>query len=145
MPLGPERIDAITSAMGHSRVLILGDAMVDEYLLGSVSRISPEAPVPVVDIETTRQQLGGAANVAANIKALGDEPLLLCVVGEDEGAGKLRDLLRTEGISSELLIPDDTRKTTIKTRVIAHSQQVVRADQETRHGLSAAIGAVTPH
>ena len=111
--------------------------MVDEYLLGSVNRISPEAPVPVVDVETTRQLLGGAANVAANIKALGDEPLLLCVVGEDEAATKLSGLLKDKNISADMLLADESRKTTIKTRVIAHSQQVVRADQETRHGLSA--------
>jgi len=110
--------------------------MLDEYLFGSVSRISPEAPVPVVEITSSRRLLGGAANVAANIRALGDEPLLLGTVGEDEASIKLAQLLKQRGISSEYLVNDRSRQTTIKTRVIAHSQQVVRADREDRHELN---------
>jgi D-beta-D-heptose 7-phosphate kinase/D-beta-D-heptose 1-phosphate adenosyltransferase len=136
MPLSSQRIKDITDGMGRSRVLILGDTMLDEYLLGTVARISPEAPVPVVDIDSTRQLLGGAANVAANVRALGDEPLLVGAVGDDEAAVRLKALLSEKGISPEYLVTDKTRRTTIKTRVIAHSQQVVRADQETRHDLN---------
>lgn len=139
MPLGLQRIEELTGLMGRSRVLILGDIMLDEYLLGTVARISPEAPVPVVDIDSTRQLLGGAANVAANIRALGDEPLLVGAVGDDEAADRLRSLLNKKGISADSLIVDKTRITTIKTRVIAHSQQVVRADRETRHELAPEI------
>jgi D-beta-D-heptose 7-phosphate kinase/D-beta-D-heptose 1-phosphate adenosyltransferase len=110
--------------------------MLDEYMFGSVSRISPEAPVPVVEITSSKHLLGGAANVAANIRALGDEPLLLGVVGQDEAETKLQGLMEARGISDETLVRDLTRQTTIKTRVIAHSQQVVRADREDRHPLN---------
>lgn len=136
MPLSQSRIDEIIGAIGKSRVLILGDIMLDEYLIGQVARISPEAPVPVVDIESSRHLLGGAANVAANIRALGNEPILVGVVGEDEAAVRLKALLHDKNISSDSLVADTSRQTTIKTRVIAHSQQVVRADRETRSDLS---------
>ena len=138
MPLSPERIAEITDRMGNARVLILGDIMLDEYLLGSVSRISPEAPVPVVEITSEKLLVGGAANVAANISALGDEPILLGTVGEDEAALKLGYLLSEKGISGEFMVPDKSRRTTIKTRIIAHSQQVVRADREDRQELDPA-------
>ncbi len=136
MPLTATRIDDICTRIGGSRILILGDIMLDEYLFGSVSRISPEAPVPVVEITSTKQLLGGAANVAANISALGDEPILLGVAGDDEAAARLTQLLRTRGISSGSIVHDHTRHTTIKTRVIAHSQQVVRTDREDRTPLN---------
>jgi D-beta-D-heptose 7-phosphate kinase/D-beta-D-heptose 1-phosphate adenosyltransferase len=139
MPLNKQRITELTNSIGRSRVLVLGDTMLDEYLLGTVARISPEAPVPVVDIDSTRRLLGGAANVAANIKALGDEPLLVGAVGDDDAANRIRTLLESKEISSDSLVVDKSRRTTIKTRVIAHSQQVVRADQETRHDLDAEI------
>jgi len=139
MPISQQRIKEITDSIGRARVLILGDTMLDEYLLGTVTRISPEAPVPVVDIDSTRQLLGGAANVAANIRALGGEPLLVGAVGDDEAADRLRKLLDCRGISPEFLIVDQSRQTTIKTRVIAHGQQVVRADRETRHDLEAEV------
>lgn len=122
--------------MGEAKILILGDIMLDEYLFGTVSRISPEAPVPVVEITSSRRLLGGAANVAANIRSLGDEPILLGTVGEDEASVKLTQLLKQRGISPDYLIHDSTRQTTIKTRIIAHSQQVVRTDMEDRHELS---------
>ncbi len=139
MPLSRKRIKEITAGIGHSRVLILGDIMLDEYLVGNVTRISPEAPVPVVDIDSNWQLLGGAANVAANIKALGDEPVLIGAVGDDRAAEQLRDLLRQKKISPDYLVTDKSRRTTIKTRIIAHSQQVVRADRETRSELSPAV------
>ncbi len=135
MLISHERIEEITRRLGQARVLILGDIMLDEYLLGKVDRISPEAPVPVVDISSTKQLLGGAANVAANIRALGEEPLLVGVVGEDEAAEKLKVLLANKGISGDYLVVDRTRCTTIKTRIMANSQQIVRADRETRHEL----------
>ncbi len=135
MPLKPERIEDITTRMGHGTIVILGDIMLDEYLLGTVSRISPEAPVPVVEITSSKILLGGAANVAANIRALGDEPILIGTVGEDEKSVTLRHLLSEKGISANYLVSDPTRKTTLKTRIIANSQQVVRADREDRHEL----------
>ncbi|RME20803.1 MAG: D-glycero-beta-D-manno-heptose-7-phosphate kinase, partial [Candidatus Zixiibacteriota bacterium] len=136
MPLTSERIDALTAAVGRARILILGDIMLDEYLVGEVERISPEAPVPVVEVKSTRLQLGGAANVAANIRALGDEPLLMGTVGDDDGATRLKKLLSENGISSDHLIVDPSRQTTTKTRIIAHGQQVVRADREDRSDLA---------
>ena len=95
--------------------------------------------MPVVDIESTRHLLGGAANVAANIRALGDEPLLLGAVGDDESAGKLRRLLGQQGLTTDYLVVDASRQTTIKTRIMAHNQQVVRADRETRRDLDETI------
>ena len=136
MPLRAERIEEITARIGRAKILILGDIMLDEYLFGSVNRISPEAPVPVVEITSSKILLGGSANVASNIRALGDEPILLGTVGEDEAAVKLSQLLKEKGISSNFLVTDPSRQTTIKTRIIAHSQQVVRADRENQHELS---------
>ena len=127
------RITEITSGFGDAKVLILGDIMLDEYMYGSVDRISPEAPVPVVNISSSKILLGGAANVAANICSLGGEALLLGTVGDDEAAIKISQLLKSEKISDDLLVTDLTRRTTIKTRIIAHSQQIVRADREDRH------------
>ncbi len=136
MPLRPERIKEIINGIGKARVLILGDIMLDEYLFGRVDRISPEAPVPVVEISSDKLLLGGSANVAANIRSLGDEPLLLGVMGEDEASVKLTQLLKRWGISSSFCVTDKSRQTTIKTRILAHSQQVVRADRENRHELT---------
>jgi D-beta-D-heptose 7-phosphate kinase/D-beta-D-heptose 1-phosphate adenosyltransferase len=130
MPLKLEKINEITANIGNSSILILGDIMLDEYLYGSVSRISPEAPVPIVNITEEQLRLGGAANVANNIASLGDIPLLLGVVGNDDASIKLSQLLKRYGITRDYIIDDDKRRTTIKTRIIAQSQQVVRADRE---------------
>ena len=130
MPIKIDRISKISSNFGKATILILGDIMLDEYLYGAVTRISPEAPVPVVEINNEQVRLGGAANVANNIRSLGDEPYLVGVVGEDEASIKLSQLLKEKGISRDYLVNDSERPTTIKTRIIAHSQQVVRADRE---------------
>jgi D-glycero-beta-D-manno-heptose-7-phosphate kinase len=130
MPIKIDRISKISSNFGKATILILGDIMLDEYLYGAVTRISPEAPVPVVEINNEQVRLGGAANVANNIRSLGDEPYLVGVVGEDEASIKLSQLLKEKGIPRDYLVNDSERPTTIKTRIIAHSQQVVRADRE---------------
>ncbi len=132
MPVPPSRLHDIVGALGRSRIGIVGDIMLDEYLHGTVERISPEAPVPVVDIASSRLLLGGAANVAANVAALGDDPVLIGVVGEDDAANRLRMLLDDYGIAPESLVVEEGRRTTIKTRIMAHAQQVVRADREDR-------------
>ena len=106
--------------------------MVDRYLWGRVERISPEAPVPVVEIERESDSLGGAGNVAANLSALGAVPGLVAVVGDDDAAQRLRRQLAERGVSDAALVVDAARPTTVKTRIIAHSQQVVRADREAR-------------
>ncbi len=127
-----ERLLQLIDRFPQARLLVVGDIMVDRYLWGRVSRISPEAPVPVVDVASESLRLGGAANVVHNIAALGGQASLCGVVGNDEmGRRVLRDL-REQGISTEGVLVEEGRPTTLKTRVIAHSQQVVRIDQEVR-------------
>lgn len=111
-----ERFDQIFSAWGGHRILVLGDVMLDEYLWGNVSRISPEAPVPVVEIAKESIKLGGAANVALNVKTLGDEPILVGVTGDDRNGEKMLEVLRGAQIKGEGIFADNSRMTTIKTR-----------------------------
>lgn len=118
------------------RVLIVGDVILDEFVWGRVDRISPEAPVPVVEVVRESVHLGGAANVAANLAALGAEPLLLGVAGEDASGERLRLQLQRHGISTEGLITEAERSTSVKTRIIAHHQQVCRTDRESRSPLA---------
>src|SRR5687768_5938729 len=106
--------------------------MLDEYVWGQVNRISPEAPVPVVDVRTRTYVPGGAANVAAGVAALGGQALVGGVVGDDAAAAQLREALAERGLELDGLLTVAGRATTTKTRVIAHSQQVVRADVEER-------------
>lgn len=120
--------------------MVLGDVMLDEYLWGNVSRISPEAPVPVVEIVKESLKLGGAANVALNVKSLGDEPILVGVIGNDQNGERMIDVLNETGITTEGILRDNPRRTTVKTRVIAHNQQVVRADRENTEEISKEIG-----
>lgn len=120
----------IVADFAGRRLAVVGDSMVDRFLWGRVDRISPEAPVPVVRLERETVKLGGAANVAANIRALGAEVVLYALCGRDEAAGQLRGLLAERGIDDTGLVAADDRPTTIKTRIIAHNQQVVRADRE---------------
>ena len=115
--------------LAQSRVLVVGDAMLDRYWFGAVDRISPEAPVPVVRVNREEERLGGAANVALNVKTLGAQATLLTVVGDDEPARKLRGLLETQGVSA-LLGSDPQLYTIVKLRVIGRSQQLIRIDFE---------------
>ncbi len=112
-----------------ARVLVVGDAMLDRYWFGAVDRISPEAPVPVVRVDREEERLGGAANVALNVKRLGAQVTLLTVVGEDEAARKLGALLEHEGVAT-LLGQDPKLCTIVKLRVIGRSQQLIRIDFE---------------
>jgi len=120
----------LIDALRGRRVLVLGDAMLDRYLWGRVERISPEAPVPVVDVERETFTLGGAANVAHNIASLGGDAVLLSVSGDDASGERLRAVLASAGVRAENVIADPERRTTVKTRILAHQQQVVRADEE---------------
>ena len=113
----------------RTRVLVVGDVMLDRYWFGEVSRISPEAPVPVVKVERSEERLGGAANVARNVAALGAKATLLSVVGTDEAGQILQRLLAAEGIDASLH-PDPELLTTVKLRVIGRQQQLVRVDFE---------------
>lgn len=130
------KLSSFVEKFRGKKILVVGDLMVDEYFAGAVSRISPEAPVPIVDVEKHFFVCGGAANVAANISSLGGVPLLAGAVGKDHAASQLHWLLKTQGISSLGLFLEGGRVTTVKTRVIAHNQQVVRFDQEHRSSIS---------
>jgi D-beta-D-heptose 7-phosphate kinase/D-beta-D-heptose 1-phosphate adenosyltransferase len=127
-----DRLDQLFEAVSRARVLVVGDIMLDQYLWGQVERISPEAPVPVVEIESETLNLGGAANVARNVAALSGQVELVGVIGQDEPAGKLKRLLQERGIEQHYLVTDTNRPTTLKTRIMAQKQQVVRADRESR-------------
>jgi len=126
---------SVIARFAGRRILVLGDLMLDRYLWGRVDRISPEAPVPVVEVERETFTLGGAGNVAANLQALGAEPVLAGVVGEDDDGARLLETLGQRGIATSGVMRDAARPTTVKTRVIAHAQQVVRADRESRADL----------
>jgi D-glycero-beta-D-manno-heptose-7-phosphate kinase len=128
--------DLIEAVSGHN-ILVVGDVMLDEYLWGSVHRTSPEAPVPIVAVERQTHALGGAGNVAANLASLGSRVWLVGAVGTDAQAAQIAELLTlTPGISS-YLYPCQDRPTTTKTRIIAHGQQLLRADLEERHPIPA--------
>ena len=114
------------------KVLVVGDLMLDEYISGEANRISPEAPILILDAKETTYLPGGAANTAHNIKTLGDEVILTGVIGQDEKGRILKEALEKKGIDSQGLIIDPQRKTTLKTRVVARNQQVVRVDIENR-------------
>ena len=114
-------------------VLVLGDVMLDEFVWGDVTRISPEAPVPVVDVRRESMHLGGAANVLANLVALGARGAVVGVVGNDAAGRRLQTGLRDLGVQDQYLLVDELRPSTTKTRIIAHSQLVVRADRESRN------------
>jgi D-beta-D-heptose 7-phosphate kinase/D-beta-D-heptose 1-phosphate adenosyltransferase len=124
--------------MRERRVLVLGDVMLDEFIWGRVARISPEAPVPVIQVTGESDHLGGAGNVAANVRSLGGAPVLAGVVGDDEAGQRVGEALKDKGITSRLAVAGGGRPTTVKTRVIAHSQQVVRADREQTGDISGA-------
>ncbi len=129
------RIDNLLEAVrrfARARVLVLGDVMLDRFIWGAVRRISPEAPVPVVEVESETQMLGGAANVLHNLIALGAQAGICGLVGRDSAGRQVAELLDDLEVPAEGLITCEDRQTTVKTRVVAHSQQVVRVDRENR-------------
>ncbi|MFI5173458.1 MAG: D-glycero-beta-D-manno-heptose-7-phosphate kinase [Terriglobia bacterium] len=132
-------IKRILQRFSGQRIAIWGDLMLDEFLRGRVSRISPEAPVPIVEVTEHTFHLGGAGNVAANISSLGGAAFPFGVVGKDEAGQKLRREFRKVQIDCRGVLTDPDRPTTLKTRVIAEHQQVVRADRERRDGIHARI------
>ena len=123
-----EALKSSVSKIQGKKILILGDVGLDEYVMGEVRRISPEAPVPVVDVESTDMRLGLAANVAQNIQSLGGIPYLVSVVGQDQGASFLKDLFQKNQVSTQYLVSDADRPTTRKTRVMAKHHHIVRVD-----------------
>ncbi len=126
----------ILKKLEGQEVLIVGDVMLDRYLTGSVSRISPEAPVPVVLHRGTENRLGGAANVALNVRALGGVPVLCSLVGRDEDGEIFRHLLPAHDITAEGIVASTGRCTTVKMRVLGNNQQMIRIDREDTHDLT---------
>src|SRR3984885_10039103 len=137
--LQTESVESIVDSFAGKRVVVVGDLMLDEYLIGDVRRISPEAPVPVVDITHRAHVPGGASNVAANVASLGGEPILLGVVGQDENAGCLKTVLKSQNVSTDGIITAFDRPTTTKTRIVSGQQQIVRIDREVKKAVSGAI------
>ena len=139
--LTKQRAAELIQAMRDRKVVVLGDVMLDEFVWGDVTRISPEAPVPVVDIRRESVHLGGAANVLANVVALGAKACVVGVVGNDSAGDRLRESLKQASAlqTDEYLIVDENRRSTTKTRIIAHNQLVVRADREHRGAVNGPI------
>ena len=133
-----ETLRKLLPRFNSQRILVLGDFMLDEFLWGRVDRISPEAPVPVVDVERETFALGGAGNVVMNVKVLGGQPVPLGIAGDDVAGDRIRKLLAQSGIDSTSLLQAH-RPTTVKTRILAHQQQVVRVDREERTFIDAAL------
>jgi len=125
-----EQIREIFKSFSNLNVLIIGDVMIDSYLWGKVNRISPEAPVPIVSVEKKERRLGGAANVALNIQALGANPVLCSVIGVDTEGQAFMDLLKTQKLSQKGILKSRDRITTVKTRVIGNNAQLLRVDEE---------------
>jgi D-glycero-beta-D-manno-heptose-7-phosphate kinase len=135
--LKPTRVRRLLAASRRSRILVVGDVMLDQFIWGRVSRISPEAPVPVVDFERENFMPGGAANVARNLSALGARAEIFGVVGRDHAAVQLRLHLTEQRVDCAGLVTVPARHTSVKTRIVASQQQVVRLDRETRQELDA--------
>ncbi len=122
----------------NKRILVVGDLMLDSYVWGTVSRISPEAPIPVVDVNKEESKPGGAANVILNLLSLGAKVFAAGIVGSDDEAEVLMSSLKKDGVNTSAVLVDKKRPTTVKTRVIAHNQQVVRIDREHKTDISPA-------
>jgi D-beta-D-heptose 7-phosphate kinase/D-beta-D-heptose 1-phosphate adenosyltransferase len=130
-----QRVQDILQRFSRKTILVVGDVMLDEFIWGKVARISPEAPVPVVEVLNETYRLGGAGNVAANICSLEGMAVVIGIVGRDAAGQRVLDLLKASSIATDGVVEAD-RPTTLKTRIIAHNQQVVRADRESRKTLS---------
>jgi rfaE bifunctional protein kinase chain/domain len=128
--------EGIFEEFTKKRVMVIGDVMIDAYLKGVVTRVSPEAPVPIINLKKSEDRLGGAANVALNLLALGAEPILCAIIGNDMGANKFDELLAKRALSTEGIIRSKKRDTTIKTRVIGNNQQLLRIDKESTSALN---------
>ncbi|MBL1279030.1 MAG: D-glycero-beta-D-manno-heptose-7-phosphate kinase [Fluviicola sp.] len=129
-------VELLFEEFAKKKIAVLGDVMIDAYLRGKVTRISPEAPVPIIELTKSEDRLGGAANVALNLLALGATPILCAVIGKDEGGEKFKELLEKRHLSSEGIVQSEDRKTTIKTRVIGNNQHLLRIDDEETHAIN---------
>jgi rfaE bifunctional protein kinase chain/domain len=129
------RLREIFNSFHRLTALVIGDAMIDAYFKGRVDRISPEAPVPIVAVNKKENRLGGAANVALNVQALGAKPILCTVLGNDADAQLVEDLLNENGLDTSGIVQSNDRMTTVKTRIIGNNHQLIRVDSETIHPL----------
>jgi len=136
---GRAKLSRLISGFKGKKILVIGDLMVDDYIWGDVGRISPEAPIPVIEVKREESKPGGAANVMLNLIELGAKVSAAGVVGNDANAYKLLKYMKSRGIATQAVIEDRKRPTTVKTRVIAHQQQVVRIDKEKKIPLSASV------
>jgi D-glycero-beta-D-manno-heptose-7-phosphate kinase len=131
-----EKIREMFKSFNSLNVLVIGDVMVDNYLWGKVSRISPEAPVPIVAVEKRERRLGGAANVALNIQALGANPVMCSVIGVDNEGQAFLDLLKNQKLSQKGILKSRSRVTTVKTRIMGNNSQLLRIDEEEESDIS---------
>ncbi len=131
-----QRLDQIFNGFKNKKIFVIGDLMLDVYIRGKVGRISPEAPVPIVEVEEESFRFGGAANVGMNIKSLGGIPILVGVIGYDREGTIIDALMEENELEKEGIFYDEERPTTVKTRIIAHSQHVVRIDKEDKRYIS---------
>ncbi len=129
-------IEAVFEEFKQKRILVIGDVMVDAYIRGKVTRVSPEAPVPIINLKERENRLGGAANVALNLLALGATPILCAVIGQDSGGETFSELLKKRNLSDEGIIKSPSRITTVKTRIVGNHQQLVRIDDEQTNDLT---------
>jgi rfaE bifunctional protein kinase chain/domain len=139
MTIDSRKLTRFAKALRGRRIGVAGDFMLDRYVWGSATRLSPEAPVPVVDFANESEVLGGAGNVATNLAALGATVLAFGVIGEDEEGRAIRSLMETAGVATKGMAGDASRITTVKTRIVARHQQIVRVDRERREPLSRAL------
>ena len=134
-----DKVRAIQQTQKPPAILVIGDLMIDHYVWGDATRLSPEAPVPIVNVKNESTTLGGAANVAQNLVALGASVTLGGIVGEDAFAAQLKEIMAQEGLTTAAIVTDKHRPTTVKTRVLAGSHQLVRVDREVTDALSAEL------
>jgi len=134
-----KKINHIFEQFGHMRALVIGDAMVDSYLWGTVERVSPEAPIPIVSVTQHESRLGGAANVSLNIQALGATPVLFSVIGNDNEGRRFMNLLEKKQLTNQGIFVDSNRITTVKSRIIGKGQHIARVDEESDEFISPGI------
>lgn len=137
--ISENRINTLFNEFNRQKIIVIGDLMLDHYIWGRVNKISPEAPVPVVEVKEESYCFGGAANVVFNLKKLGAEVVPIGIIGDDRGGSILQELFKEEDFSVSNLIVDKIRPTTIKTRIIAHDQHVVRIDKEVNFRINKTI------
>jgi rfaE bifunctional protein kinase chain/domain len=134
-----DKVRELQQSASTPNILVIGDLMIDHYVIGDATRLSPEAPVPIVNVKKEFTTPGGAANVAQNLLALGSKVSLAGITGNDIDATRLTDILVEEGINADAIFKDDTRPTTVKTRIMAGSHQLVRVDREVTHPLTESL------